>query len=44
MMDVLANLKLFVQYNALPQETYDRYLCTLKLVMAKVNPMAWVIL
>ena len=35
-MDVLANLNAFVHYIALPQETYDAYICNLKLVMAKV--------
>ena len=34
------NLNAFMQYITLPQETYDAYVSTLKLVMAKVNLMA----
>ena len=44
MMDVPAHLNAFVQYIALTQETSNAYVSTLKLVMAKVNLMAWVVL
>ena len=41
---VLSSLNAFEQYITLPQETCDAYMSTLKLVMAKVNLMAWVVL
>ena len=44
MMDVLVNLDAFKQYIALSEETCDAYVSTLKLVMAKINLMAWVVL
>ena len=42
MMDVLANLNAFMQYSTLPQDNCDIYMSTLKLVMPKLNLMAWV--
>ena len=42
LMDVLANLNVFVQYIALPQETYDAYMSTVTLAMPK--QITWVVL
>ena len=42
LMDVLANLNAFVQYIALPRETYDAYISTVTLAMPK--QINWVVL
>ena len=44
MMDVPVNLNAFKQYIAFSEETCDSCVSTLKLVMAKINLMAWVVL
>ena len=42
LMDVLANLNAFVQYIALPRETYDAYMSTVTLATPK--QINWVVL